>query len=362
MVSMTYSEIPCKLHFIVINSQKNITIEREIMDSKILILENANKVRNLVKSIGPRLISQSDSASESYKRHQSRLASVEVATELVRQEIAIYAKVKEQLLQRYIDADEVERIRIKRDLEEIESNVRHLNIVGMAIDHLPASQNQVSQIAESPENPSLEQKEVSPHWLDKFRELSRARNEDWRENLLSLALAEESSRPGTVSPRALWLLGTLEEPMFVAFATILDLCASIGNRPMIPNSAPLLAQNLTQKPVPNCNLGDNVPIGSLVYLLGSIGVLAELTVQCTFPQGSKFSASYHSNKCYVVECLSQSLTVGGTILTPLGESIASFHPSNFNPLGEEIFKAWVDSLDRNQFLVTEVNSTETTTD
>ncbi|AZB71665.1 DUF2806 domain-containing protein [Synechococcus elongatus] len=314
------------------------------------ISETAKSTLNIIKSIGPLLISQSNFASEAYARHLLRLASVEAAKELVNQEIDIYSKAKEQLIQRYIDADQVERIRIKRDLEDIESNVRSLNIAATAMNYLSLEQNSAEKVSDSQETSSLDQKEISPHWLDKFNELSRSRNEDWRANLLSCALAVESRRPGTVSPRALWLLGTLEEPIFKAFATILDLSSFIGSGLMIPDSE----VTLLQKPVPNCELGDTVSIGRLVYLLSDIGVLAEsLTTQRSFPQGSKFSVKYHSFH-YCIECLSNPLTVEGVILTPLGSSLASFYSRNFNPLGAEIFQAWINSLDRNHFLVTKL--------
>jgi hypothetical protein len=313
------------------------------------ISETAKSTLNIIKSIGPLLISQSDSASETYARHLSRLASVEAAKELVHREIDIQSKVKEQLLQRYISADEVERIRIKRDLEDITSNVRHLNIVDIAMNYLPASQNSENQVYDNQEIPSLEQKVISPHWLDKFNELSRSRNEDWRSDLLSRALAKESSSPGTVSPRALWLLGTLEEPLFKAFATILDLCSLINNEYMIPN----LNEAIMQKPIPNCELGDKVSIGNLVYVLGDSGVLSEsLTTQLSLPQGHQFSVIYNSHH-YHIECFIP-LNLQGLIPTTLGSSIASFYPPNFNSLGEEILQAWIDSLNNNQFLVTKV--------
>ena len=278
------------------------------------------------------------------------VASVEAAKELVHREIDIYSKVKEQLLERYISADEIERIRIKRDLEDITSNVRHLNIVDVAMNYLPASQNSEDQVSDNQEIPSLEQKTISPHWLDKFNELSRSRNEDWRADLLSRALATESSSPGTVSPRVLWLLGILEEPLFKAFATILDLCTFIGNERMIP----LLGETFMQKPIPNCELGDQVTIGTLVYILGDIGFLSEqLTTQLSFTQGSEFSVIYDSHH-YHIKCSSSPIYVQGIIPTTLGSSIASFYQPNFNSLGEEIFQAWINSLNKNQFLVTKV--------
>jgi Protein of unknown function (DUF2806) len=59
---------------------------------------------------------------------------------------------------------------------------------------------------------------ISDHWIDKFNQLARSKNEEWRQDLLSRALAAEAANPGSISPRALWLIGTLEEDKFQAFS------------------------------------------------------------------------------------------------------------------------------------------------
>jgi hypothetical protein len=321
------------------------------------ITETANSTWNLIASIGPLLISQSDRASEAYSRHLLRVGNaktnVKAVDELIHREIDIYSKAKDQLVQKRIGADDFERIRINREIENIDCDIRQLGIAAGALNYLPASQELADQVSKNQETPSLEQKEISPHWLDKFNELSRARNEDWRAVLLSRALAVESSKPGTVSPRALWLLGTLEEPLFKAFATILDLCSSINDEQMIP-VVPLLNEVFTQKMlVPNCELGDQVAIGNLIYMLDDTGVLAASTTTENLPEGLCFFAAYNSHR-YHIECSSASLVVRGPILTQLGSAIASLYPKKFNPLGEEIFKAWIDSLNKEQFTVTKV--------
>jgi Protein of unknown function (DUF2806) len=302
------------------------------------ISEKFNSALNVAKSIGPLLISQSDSASEAYTRHLSRLANVEAIKELIHQEISIYSKNKEKLLQQFIDSDELERTRIKRDLEYITSNLRHLGIVDGAMNHLFISQELVDQVSENQDTPRLAQEEISSHWLDKFNELSKVRNEDWRAELLSRALAAESSRPGTVSPRALWLLGTLEEPLFKAFATILDLCSSINGELIIP-FVPGRNEAFTEQSVPNCELGDKL-IGNLVYMLDDAGVLAGASTTENLLQGSHFLAAYNSHH-YYIECTSCPLVITGTILTHLGSAIASLYPKK----NQSTWRRDIQSLD-----------------
>jgi hypothetical protein len=304
----------------------------------------SEKLKNVIAPIFHFTISQSDVLSEKYASHLSRIAEVGAAEELVKQEINIYSETKKQLLQKYIDANDIERIRINQDIEYVDSNVRHFNIVNRAIQCLPASQESTDKFIEHEEARNSHQQSISTHWLDKFNELSRARNEEWRSELLSRALATEASRPGTVSPRALWLIGTLEEPLFIAFATILDLCSYIDGKYMIPNPSTIFVQ----KPIPDCEIGDKT-IGNLVYLLSDIGILSQSST-LNLPQENIFSVMYGSEH-YHLECLSNALVVGGVIPTLLGLSVASFYPRKFNPLGEEIFKTWIDSLDKSQFHV-----------
>jgi hypothetical protein len=45
----------------------------------------------------------------------------------------------------------------------------------------------------------------------------------------------------------------MEEKLFDAFATILDLCSAIGDRLIIPEYYPF-----NERPIPNCPLGDKV--------------------------------------------------------------------------------------------------------
>src|SRR5690606_9903590 len=94
-----------------------------------------------------------------------------------------------------------------------------------ALNYLPKSSNETKE----PE------KVITDHWTDKFNELSRCRNEPWRKELLARALAAESENPGTVPPRVLWVIGTLEEEAFRSFQSILNICSLIGLQLMIPN-------------------------------------------------------------------------------------------------------------------------------
>ncbi len=305
------------------------------------ISETTKSALNIVKSIGPLLISQSDGVSESYVRHLSRLASVEAAKELVHREIDIYCKAKELLFQQYVEADELKRIQIKRDIEYIASDIRHLKIVETAINSFPDSPQSSDQVSVDEKAPASENKTISLHWLDKFSEFSRSMNEDWRADLLSRALATESTTPGSISLRALWLLGTLEDEIFKAFATILDLCSVIDQTLMILETN----QDFMKRSIPNCELGEKISISNLLYILGDVGLLASPDTWRNLPQGYRFPVKYNSHN-YYVESSSDSISLGGVIPSPLGLSIASLYQPKYNSLGEEIFLSWINGLSK----------------
>ena len=297
---------------------------------------------NIVKSIGPFLISQSEIVSDSYVKHQAKLASVEIGKELIIDEAKTLNDVRKQLLTKFTESNAEDRIRIKKDIEYIEGNLRQLNIGQKALSYLPPPKDKKTEDQTSPE--------IIPHWMDKFNELARVRNEPWREELLARALATEASSPGTVMPRALWLIGTLEEHLFHAFASLLDIAANVGEGLMIPE----VSDDIANKPIPNCSLGEEIEIGTLAYMLEDIGVLADsLSTKRTFRKGTKFIAMYFEH-VYLIECKEQNLIVGGYIPTGIGTSIASFYEQKFNELGKEIFLKWIEGLDKSKLNITNI--------
>lgn len=297
---------------------------------------------NIVKSIGPLLISQSEIASDSYIKHQAKLASVDIGKELILDEAKMLNDVRKQLLIKFTESNAEDRIRIKKDIEYLEGNLRQLNVGQKALSYLPPSADNQTEDKPSPE--------ITPHWMDKFNELARVRNEPWREELLARALATEATSPGTVMPRALWLIGTLEEHLFHAFAVLLDIAANVGGGLMIPK----VKGDILNKPIPNSNFGEGIQIGNLVYMLGDIGVLADsLSTKRTFKKGTKFIAKYFAH-VYLIECKEQDLSIGGNIPTGIGTSIASFYDQKFNELGKEIFLKWIEGLDKSKINITNI--------
>lgn len=313
----------------------------------------AKSTWNTVRALGPYLISQSDAASEAYARHLARLGAVEAGKLLMLQEAEMLAEIKKDLLQRYFAAPASERIGIRRDLDELEAASRQLRVATRALSYSEEAPKETRALGpasepgptDTREGPAVEApvQEASPHWLDRFRDLTRVANEPWREDLLARALAAESARPGSVSIRALWLLGTLGERQFVAFSELLNLCTEVSGL-VIPSPG-----DLALRPIPGNRLAPEVSLGHLVFLLGDTGLLAESHGSSkNFQAGGRVLAVYGRRRV-VVGPLTQKLTVKGILLTELGESVASFCSREINPIGAAIFDNWLKSLDAGAF-------------
>lgn len=299
----------------------------------------AKSTWNVIRSAGPFVISQSEAISDAYARHQLKLASVEAGKELLLQEVHTLGQIREKLLTRYADSGPEHRVLTRRDIAEVDASLRQLRVGEKALSYLPA-------LSAKSVAPAGAETEISPHWMDKFSELARAHNEPWREDLLARALATESATPGTVPPRTLWLLGTLEENAFNALATILDHSSFVAGSPMIPNHQPF-----NDKPIPNCELGDTVSIGNLIYQLEDLGLIADtLNTSRNLPKGNTY-ITYYGAKRLTIRSVTDELRIPGVILTRLGLSIASFCEPKTNPLGAEIFETWIASLDKSKFSI-----------
>jgi len=164
------------------------------------ISESGKSVLRICKAIGPLVISQTEKASELFAKHQFRLAKVDVAKEFMLKEVESLSRVRGILREKYYASnDDEERIRLRRDIEETECEIRRLDIVSNALDFLP--DQQIDE--KSSDLEFLADQQITPHWMDKFNEYARANNEDWRKNLLTRALAMEAENPGFIGPRAL---------------------------------------------------------------------------------------------------------------------------------------------------------------
>ena len=216
-------------------------------------------VLNTIKAVGPYAVAQWDLASQAQAKHNARLAMVETGKDFLKQELGNYAEVSKELLSEYVAATPRKKIQIQKDLKFIGQRTRQIDIGILAIGYAQTIEDATEKAQ------GKVQEEMSLHWVDKFNELAQARNEDWRADLLARALATESSSPGSVSPRTLWFLGTIEEPMFYAFGILLNLCTDFGGHLVIPNHQPFNTRPINSSGGPTADT-----IGGLAFVLGEL--------------------------------------------------------------------------------------------
>ena len=294
--------------------------------------------KSIVSSIGPFLISQTENTSNAYARHQLKMANVEAAKTLLLEEAKSIASVRDSLRQKFVDADPEERIRIRRDLLDSESEIRQLHVAAGAMAYLPDFSSSTDQNAEGE---SEEESEPIPdHWMDRFNQYARQNNEPWRQDLLSRALAMQAASPDSVTPRALWTIGTLEKPKFDAFSAILDISSFTNNSFIIPGRP-------NSEKIPACDLGANVMLGAILFSLSDTGLMADDSSQMQVPAGGTFVIAYRESG-YIIKPKNQ-MNVNGVMPSETGRSIARFYNTRNNDFGRVLLRKWIDTLKGDNF-------------
>jgi hypothetical protein len=313
----------------------------KLADELVPVAKNVNIALRILKGVGPFLISQSHTLSEAFARHKLLISSVEVVKESALKQAENISCIEKKLLEKYIDADESEKFRIKTDLHNINKEMRLLNVCRLAVGYLhePEPEKEVKSLGDQD---TVDDNGISLHWMDKFSELAKSHNEEWRQNLLARALAKEAESPNSISIRALWLIGTLDEVSFQAFSTILNLCTKIDSQPMVPSCS---GTNLLQIDVPDCILGENIHIGNLTFLLNDSGLIGDLmSSQRNIEADMEYEFAYGNNKYNITS--KKKFKMQGIIFTRIGRCIAKLYDTQISDVGLKIFNDYINSLDK----------------
>ncbi|MBV9361792.1 MAG: DUF2806 domain-containing protein, partial [Betaproteobacteria bacterium] len=233
-------------------------------------------IRNIARSVGRFVISQSEAVSEAIARHELRLAQVQALKDLMKADAAIVAKEKAKLVAKFAKGDAAERITIRRDIDELEGLFRRLHVYQQATNHLLIEAADVPK--EGAEPKALDVPPIAESWLDRFDQLARAANEQWRSELLSQALAREAVQPGSIGTRALWFIGTIDERGFRHFATIADMCMHIGGEGEFGVAIPAIQGRLPfELAVPTSTPDPNLTIGEACFEISDLGLISDVS-------------------------------------------------------------------------------------
>ena len=311
-----------------------------------LVGEVSQETWNQVKAIGPFLISQSDRMSEAFQRHQGRMAESTALKEFLSGEVALRGELRRKLWTKYIDATDEERVRLQRDLESLDGEVRRLGIGAKSLEYPEANTDGEAGANRVPpgEKPAHE---LQDHWIDRFNELARLRNEPWRAELLARALSSESANPGSISARALWSIGTIEERVFLAFSKFLDLCfwPAGGSDPFLPDGGD---SDLEKRPVLSI---DDTPVflGQITFLLKSAELLSDPLTSSKQLDAGQGMALRCGDDVFIVTA-KEMFSYGGLILSTIGQSLARFHEPKWSPEVLPRLERWTTSLSANKSL------------
>jgi len=253
--------------------------------------------------------------------------------------------LRAKLRERYYDASPENRIRIKSDIEELERESLRLSVFQRAFDHLPkeASAARPSQSAEDPP--------IAPMWLDRFNAYARMQNESWRQDLLARALAREADQPGSVGPRALWFIGTMDENSFHAFAALIDISTAMSRGRVVPNWSQYVS-----RVVPNCVLDPNIKVGNIMFLLSELGIIGIPSNTSWEMTTDELLTAKYAGSSFVLRAL-RDVQFPSIVFTPLGNTVASLYDQHPNELGKEIFNMWILGINRQIVEVSEVVQT-----
>jgi hypothetical protein len=263
------------------------------------------------------------------------------------QEARTLAEIQKDAAKKFAAATSAERVRLRHDMEEVDRELRKLMVYQKATDHLLVDR------AERPQELQEKTIEVPPiadSWVDRFNQFARSSNEPWRAELLAQAMATEADRPGTVSTRALWFIGTVDEKIFHAFSSLLNICTLLDRRHVVPGAFGTLAT----RELPNVQFGDGFQIGGATFMLTDLGLIGDpVTSGVPFKSGTSVEASYGELR-YQIDTTSPH-RLQGIVMTDLGSIIANFCAITPNADGESYLKAWVETIPVGFAKVTRLN-------
>lgn len=288
--------------------------------------------RSLLCALLPRLGRKIDA-------RKLRETLVAQAQDTFKREIKSLSRHKDSLMGKLLKATPTRRAFIQRDLEYIESRQREVEIKFAAYSEIIGQPQQA--LADS----TSTRDQISGCWMDQFNELVRRQNEGWRGRLLRDSLVKEALVPGTISPRALWLIGVLEPVKFECLAGLLNIASTIDDTPVILGDHVRLKRQI----VPGLE-AQALNINRASVALSDTGLLEHSGVAIQLPEGEKVTAAYSEERVQIT-AVGLNANIGGIHFTSLGKTIAGLYQSSPNDFGRKLFADWMSELSKNEFSI-----------
>lgn len=286
----------------------------------------------IASSVGPALVS------DKIVSHSARMAEVGFISSLLQKEAESLGAVRAKLWSRYSKCTGEKRWRILNELRQLDADMRRVGIINKSLLYLPETSAGDSSAANDTN--------INGHWLSVFQQLSAAENEPWRQDLLARALALEATKPGSISARALWNIGTFTEMTFHSLAYILDCCTWIKSSdgfqtPIIPCSVSWLSGQLTK----GFNATREYKIGSLIFYLQECSLLGDVFNSYNDLLGDTYYFIY-ADKSFRFIWPEQKgrYSIPGLMPSELGREIALLYTPQRRDIGQDCYNNLVTSL------------------
>jgi hypothetical protein len=286
--------------------------------------------------------------SREFVSHEKQRAEVDFVRHLMKAEAEAIAEVRAKLWRSFGDADPVSRLSIRRQLEQLDEDIRHLAISGKALDYIPLK----GITSDIPLDA------IPEHWMDRFLRLSRVANEPWRSDLLARALASQASDKD-ISPKLLWTIGTLDREVFEAVSYILDCSCIVAvepgtETPLIPAFADALMDEVAID-YPANRSSHPLKFGSLIFKLQESGLIGEVFANSIDLHKPTFTFRY-GNEAYKVTKRDGKtpITLPGLMVTDLGRGLAQFHSHTERIPGREFFERALELFSKKPFRKTRI--------
>ncbi len=206
------------------------------------------------------------------EQHRLRITQIkaqeDIFNDMCHAMVASYKKRAQRLVS---SKNRLQNSSIQTAIAEMESDLRLLNTIRMAVSLCPATRNDKTSEHKFDENHN----QTDMTWWDTMESLARRYNEAWRTELLAKAMIEYDIEPGCFRLKSLWEIGMMESDDFKLLSAFCDSALYIDGKAMILLSPPEMAKFRFED-------GDGLREVNLAYAVSSListGLIDQSSVQ-----------------------------------------------------------------------------------
>jgi|GEM_PF-6987893 len=280
-------------------------------------------MHGLATSMGPFIASQFNWSSARYFDYQSKKIFIKAYQDFVAAEIANLSDLRHVMRLKVFDAVSLEdRLIAEGKMRLVNEEINRLLVYKKVPEYID-----VSDADESMGQPA---EPVSEVWIDRFNNLARQQNEEWRTDLMAIAFAKENASPGSIGLDVIHVLGTLDQTSFYNFSALLEISFKIHELRCIPFSGESLMERKVKVE------GRERSVGSVLFQLEHAGLFAggvDLGLQ--LKEGDLCQLQY-GNEVLDIQSKTDRF-YGALITTRLGASLANLCVCETTNEGWEMF-------------------------